>query len=155
MTKKTLSARERTLRKLQRLSQMALVVALPVVNTACDYAPEPVCESGPVDADEVTILASWFRNDAGEVRISLTWSVDQGLVGQNDYTATFTEGSGATSFEYETAETTSILPLPEVTEIRVNLEMWCGAEQGFFVIVLDTSEPPAIGADVPVTVIDG
>lgn len=140
------SARERVIQRLKRLAPVAVLAAAPVLNTACDPAPEPYCSEGdPVDwVANVTAEAVWIDDGTGALKIQVTLkSTDQFAYLPSSYTAT-----GATiesTTPSETGDVLILVPNAAVTEAKIAGELSCEGYPGPFEVTLTWTGMPAAG----------
>lgn len=148
------SPRDRVRARAQRLAQMAVIAAAPVLNTACDPAPSPSCSTTSAAdlAKEVSASAVWFKDASGAFLIQLTvqgqtWDVtlvDHGFT-VTGATPSAIDGSG-------TALDITLTPDAGATQITLDGKITCSPLTTDYHLTLTLSGTPTEGAIVPVTV---
>ena len=148
------SVRERTRKRMVALGGLAAVAAMPLVNTACDPAPEPYCYR----SDPTTWLAS--------VRANATWVADGGvslvelrLTTIGGYPLTIPEDFTVVGGTLQSTSAVSggvallVAPAAGATSVRVEASVDCeGSSATPFSVTLDVSGSPVGGAVVPTTI---
>lgn len=150
--KKGRSVRERVIQRFHKLAPLAVIAAVPVMNTACDPAPEPYCtEASSVWVSEVQAEAVWVDAGAGKLAIELTLTVNHELL---SLPGTYTAQGGTidTTKDVTGGQLLSITPDAGVTELTVNGSVDCEFDVGPFDVKLTWTGTPVAGDKVTATV---
>lgn len=147
------TVRERVIHRFQKLGPIAVIAAAPVLNTACDPAPEPYCTEGdPADwVANITAEAVWIDDGMGGLQIQLTiQSEDAYAYLTTNYTAT--GATVASSNQGETGQVLVLIPDSGVTEAKVAGELSCDGYPGPFTVTLTWTGTPAVGDTVTTSI---
>jgi len=150
--KKGRSVRERVIQRFHKLAPLAVIAAVPVMNTACDPAPEPYCtEASSVWVAEVKAEAVWVDAGGGNLRIELTLTVNHELLSLSG-TYTAQGGTVDTTKDVTGGQVLDITPDAGVTEVTVSGSVDCEFDIGPFDVKLTWTGTPAAGDKVTATV---
>jgi hypothetical protein len=147
------SPRDRVRARAQRLAQLAVIAAAPVLNTACDPAPAPSCASDSTAnlVKEVSATALWIQEGAiFEVQITVAGDGYGIVFADQGFTVT-----GGTPGNIDVSSgnlVMTITPDAGATQITLTGKVTCAPLATDYHLTLDVSGTPAVGAAVPVTV---
>ncbi|MFO0757518.1 MAG: hypothetical protein U0359_13560 [Byssovorax sp.] len=150
------AVRERVQARLQRLAKLAVIAAAPVLNTACDPAPDPYCQQSDAGTwkTDLSATAAWaLVADGGtdlQIEVKLTSTNNSVSASSSGYTAT--GGTISSSEATDTGVVIRVVPDAGATEIKVSGQIYCDTLTGSLDILLTPSGTPAAGAKVPATI---
>ena len=147
------SARERVVRRFRKLAPLAVIAAAPVLNTACDPAPEPYCtQEDSVLVANIVAQAVWVDAGGGAVRLQVTITVSQQYMSLSG-TYLVTGGTLDTTQNVTGGQVLDITPDSGVTEVVVTSDFLCTETGGTFQVKITWTGTPAVGdtAQVEVT----
>lgn len=146
--------RARVIRRFRKLAPVAVIAAAPVLNTACDPAPEPYCSEGdPADwVANLTASAAFIDDGAGGLKIQLTLTL-QDAYAYLDTTSFVADGGTIDTMDGTSAEyNLTLTPNTGVTEMKVTGQLGCDGYPSPFEIALSWTGQPVAGDKVTATV---
>jgi len=148
------SVRDKVIRRFKKLAPVAVIAAAPVLNTACDPAPQPYCtQNDPSEwVANVKAEAVWIDGGGGvlEVQLTLTSSDQYALLAAEGYTA---KGGTIDSTTFQNDGYVLVVTLDAAaTELTVSGELNCDGYPGPYDVKLAWSGTPKAGDKLTATV---
>ncbi|MBN2192440.1 MAG: hypothetical protein JW751_06455 [Polyangiaceae bacterium] len=147
------SVRERVYERWQSLAPLAVIAAAPLLNTACDPAPEPDCTESRIWVGSIAASARWIDQN-GSFRVELTISSDAPDISLASLEPSVDGGTvESTTFHAGTpAEYVLVITPGEAGSLRVTATAECRAGASDFRVTLGPLGLPADGIAIPTEV---